>query len=94
MFDETVAANPEEIELDDNDAEAADEGAQEAKQELADDTGMFYAHSMHNYNSSIGTGPDVLTQRLEHTHSQSNSHSSAASATSAPQAPAGVSAHA
>lgn len=63
--DETVAANPEEIELDEDgldDEEAAgdavDRTAEAAKQDMADDNGMFHAESLHNYCGSTQAAPN------------------------------------
>ena len=56
-LDETVAANPEEIDLDD-DADADDDGtgsaeqmAEASKQEAAADSGMFQHEELHNFSS-------------------------------------------
>ena len=62
QIDETEAANPEEIELDDGDddgdgkceeaAEAFSEAAEAAKQDLGDDNSMFQSDSLHNFDAS------------------------------------------
>ena len=52
-FDETMAANPEEIELDelddDGDAEAV-EAAEAAKRDSGQDNSMFHSQDLHNYD--------------------------------------------
>ena len=68
-LDETAAANPEEIELDDvvgdddgdddnKAAEAAVEAAQTAKQALGDDNSMFQSDTLHNFdpNAAVPKG--------------------------------------
>lgn len=65
---ETVAANPEEIELNEDglddeekaSAEALDRTAEAAKQDMADDDGMFQAESLHNYSGSTHAAPDSV----------------------------------
>ncbi len=62
-IDETAAANPEEIQLDDGAddgddicveaAEAVSEAAVAAKQDLGDDNSMFQSDSLHNFNASV-----------------------------------------
>lgn len=55
-LDETVAVNPEEIELDEDDLdaeevsrEAVEETAEAAKQDMAEDNSMFQSESLHNF---------------------------------------------
>ena len=67
--DETLAANPEEIELDedgldDEEASAAAiaSTAEAAKQDMADDDGMFQAESLHNYSGSTQAVPDSVME--------------------------------
>ena len=59
-FDETVAANPEEIDLDDLDADSIDgaalQDAEAAKQNLGQDHSMFQSDVLHNYSSVHGLG--------------------------------------
>ncbi|KAL3132875.1 hypothetical protein ABBQ38_006795 [Trebouxia sp. C0009 RCD-2024] len=68
--DETVAANPEEIELDEDglddedkaSAEALERTAEAAKQDMADDDGMFHAESLHHYSGSTQAAPDSIME--------------------------------
>lgn len=74
-IDETAAANPEEIELDDGDddgddtrdeaAEAFGEAAEAAKQDLGDDNSIFQSDSLHNFDASAAVqaeGGQMATQ--------------------------------
>ena len=61
-IDETAAANPEEIELDEGDddgddrcdeaPEAVGKAAEAAKQDLGDDNSMFQSDCLHNFDAS------------------------------------------
>ena len=76
-IDETAAANPEEIELDDGDddgddkreeaAAAVSEAAESAKQDLGDDNSMFQSDSLHNFDASAavqaGSGQTAMQDR-------------------------------
>ncbi|DBA70331.1 TPA: hypothetical protein ACH3X2_011753 [Trebouxia sp. C0005] len=76
QIDETAAANPEEIELDDGDddgddrcdeasAEAVSEAAEAAKQDLGDDNSMFQSDSLHNFDANAAVqaqGAQMATQ--------------------------------
>ncbi len=74
-IDETAAANPEEIELDDGDddgddkcdeaAEAVGEASEAAKQDLGDGNSMFQSDSLHNFDASAAVqaeGSQMATQ--------------------------------
>lgn len=70
-LDETVAANPEEIELDEDDIdaeevsnEALEETAEAAKQDMAEDNSMFQSESLHNFGggAQAAQGPENLTE--------------------------------
>lgn len=52
-LDETVVANPEEIDLEDVDdaSDAAEQSAEVAKQDLAEDNGLFAPEELHNFSS-------------------------------------------
>ena len=64
-FDETAAANPEEIELDDVDEDGNTEAvldAEAAKQELGQDNGMFHSEELHNFDpAAAGLAADDAT---------------------------------
>lgn len=90
-LDETVAANPEEIELDDIDlddeeapGEATAEAAEAAKQDMAEDDsdGLFKSESLHNYGggAQLAPGPGILTELPESHSSHADSKTQTAPA--------------
>ena len=73
-LDETVAANPEEIELDEDNldaaevsGEAAEQTAEAAKQDMAEDSSMFQSESLHNFGGHAegAPAPENLTELPE-----------------------------
>ena len=65
-LDETVAANPEEIQLDEEDldaeegsGEAIEETAEAAKQDMAEDNSMFQSESLHNFGGGAKAAPST-----------------------------------
>lgn len=68
-LDETVAANPEEIELDEDNlddvevaGEAVEKTVEAAKQDMAEDSSMFQSESLHNFGGHAegAPGPENL----------------------------------
>ena len=93
IFDETVAANPEEIDLGDDDGddggdkEVDAEAAEVAKQELAGDAEMLQASALHNYRGSAEAASDHIleTHSNERDHTKKSINLSAALAAILPQ---------
>lgn len=55
VLDETAAANPEEIDIDDADdaSDNAEQTAEAAKQDMAEDNGMFQSEPLHNFSGVV-----------------------------------------
>ena len=77
-----MAANPEEIELDEDDLDAAEifgeavEGvAEAAKQDMAEDSTIFQSESLHNFGGGAegAQGPENLTELPENLSSFADS---------------------
>ena len=90
-FDETVTANPEEIDLDEGVVEEEEvdaEAAEVAKQELAGDAEMFQASALHNYSNGAETASDHMpeTHSNQREHTEKSKNLSAALAAVLPQA--------
>ena len=73
-LDETVAANPEEIELDEDNlddvevaGEAVEQTAEAAKQDMAEDSSMFQSESLHSFGGHAegAPGPENLKELPE-----------------------------
>ena len=70
-FDETAAANPEEIELDDLDEDGNEEAVQDAeaaKQELGQDNGMFHSEELHDFDPASASLATDATKAGTTTH--------------------------
>lgn len=73
VLDETAAANPEEIDIDDvedaSESDAVEQNAEAAKQDMAEDHGMFQSEALHNF-SGVVQAEDNVNGSTSHTDQQ------------------------